>query len=421
MEPGRWDDITARYGLQSRFLRSICIDPEQTVWINTGGSILYLKSGAYRFETAPWRIDSVNNPLIARSREHVPWISTHIDGRPAALRLSLRSLDKPLSEDTLWLDKPDAAIDVVENSGALWIDSGTSLSRAVPGVRHARDAAGAGAANDYPLDQASGLGVQIGFEDQEGDIWLGTTGGIDKFRDSRIRKLPRIMGEITLVAADRGALWVGLDRSPAIPRGLYSVTLDDPPRRVPHVQRVSAGYRSPSGSVWVGGASGLWHLESGNWRSVKGPESLRGQADADLQAIAEDAFGNLWISVVRKGLFKRTDDAWTEYMPKNVADREYPLAMAAESTGELWLGYTRNRLTALTRTGERVYSAADGIAVGNVLALASVDGKLWVGGDQGLSYFDGRLFPLTSARPSRVYPGCCSRPVAMFGLTPAPA
>jgi signal transduction histidine kinase/ligand-binding sensor domain-containing protein len=386
---GRWEDITERYGLPTRFLRSICIDPEQTVWINTGGTILYLKSRAYRFETAPWHIDSVNNPLIARSREGVPWISTHIDGRPAALRLSLRSLDKPLPEDILWLDKPDAAIDVVESSGALWIDSGTSLLRATP---RARDVHDADAANDYPLDQASGLGVQIGFEDQEGDIWLGTTGGIDKFRDSRIRKLPRIMGEITIVAADQGDLWVGLDRSPAIARGLYRVTLDAPPRRVPNVERISAGYRSPSGSVWVGGAAGLWHFESGEWRSVKGPESLRGQPDADLQSIAEDVEGNLWISVVRKGLFKRTANTWSEYTPKNVADREYPLVMVADPAGELWLGFATNRLTALSNKGERVFSAADGINVGNVLALATVNGKLWIGGDQGLSYFEGNRF-----------------------------
>jgi len=389
---GRWEDITDRYGLPTRFLRSICIDPEQTVWINTGGTILYLKSGAHRFEAAPWRIDSVNNPLISRSRASVPWISTHIDGRPAALRLSLRSLDKPSPEDILWLDKPDSAIDVVESSGALWIDSGTSLARALPGARSARDEDTADAGNDYPLDQASGRGVQIGFEDQEGDIWLGTTGGIDKFRDSRIRKLPRIMGEITLVAADRGALWVGLDRSPAIARGLYRVTLDAPPRRVPDIERISAGYRSPSGSLWVGGAAGLWHFESGEWRPVQGPESLRGQPGADLQSIAEDVQGNLWISVVRKGLFKRTANTWTEYQPKNVAEGEYPLVMVADPAGNLWLGYARNRLTALTMKGERVFSAADGIAVGNVLALATVDGKLWVGGDQGLSYFDGRRF-----------------------------
>ena len=397
---GRWEDITDRYGLPTRFLRSICIDPDKTVWINTGGTILYLKSGAYRFETAPWHIDSVNNPLIARSRDGIPWISTHIDGRPAALRLSLRSLDKPSPEDTLWLDKPDAGVDVVESSGALWIDSGTSLSRVMPGARRPRDSAPADPANDYPLDQASGRAVQIGFEDLEGDIWLGTTGGIDKFRHSRIHKLPQILGEITIVAADAGALWVGLDRSPAVPRGLYNVTLDAPPRRVPNVERISSGYRSPSGSLWVGGAAGLWHFENGEWRSVQGPESLRGQADADLQALAEDAEGNLWISVVRSGLFERTGDAWTGYTPKNVAAKEYPLVMAADHAGGLWLGYAKNRLTALTREGEQAFSAADGIAVGNVLALAIVDGKLWVGGDQGLNYFDGHRFvPVNISSP----------------------
>jgi signal transduction histidine kinase/ligand-binding sensor domain-containing protein len=389
---GRWEDITEQYGLPTRFLRSICIDPDRTVWINTGGNIFFLRSGSYRFEASPWRIDSVNNPVIARSREGVPWISTHIGGRPAALRLSVQSLDKPSPEDMVWLDKPDAAVDVVERAGALWIDSGTSLARVTPGAQSPHDAAIVDPVNGYPLDHASGSAVQAGFEDQEGDIWLGTTGGIDKFRNSRIHRLPRIIGEITIVAADGGGLWVGLDRSPAIPRGLYRVTSDSSPLRVPGVERVSAGYRNPRGSAWVGGAAGLWHFEHGEWRFVAGPESLRGQADTDLQTLAEDAGGDLWISVVRSGLFERISGAWTPYTPQNIAPGEYPLIMATDQAGTLWLGYARNRLVALADRGERIFSAADGVAAGNVLALAVVHGKLWAGGDQGLAQFDGHRF-----------------------------
>jgi signal transduction histidine kinase/ligand-binding sensor domain-containing protein len=395
----RWEDVTERYGLPTRFLRSICIDPDKTVWLNAGGAILYLKSGAYRFETAPWHTDSAN--LIARSREGVPWISTHIDGHAAALHLSLRSLVKPAPEDIVWLDKADAAIDVVEESGALWIDSGVSLSRVTPmGPPEASLAARAG---DFALDQASGPGVHIGFEDQEGDIWLGTTGGIDKFRYSRIRKLPLFTGDITTVAADQGALWAGLDRSPTLPGGLYEVKLGAPPRRVANVERISAGCRSRSGNVWVGGATGLWHLERDQWRSVIGPDSLRGQPETNLQAIAEDFDGNLWISVVRAGLFKRTTDGWLAYTPQNVAPKEYPLSMVTDDRGTLWLGYTRNRLIALTHQGERDYSSADGIDMGNTLALAVVDGKLWIGGNQGVSHFDGQKFaPLRFALGSPV-------------------
>jgi signal transduction histidine kinase/ligand-binding sensor domain-containing protein len=391
-----WEDVTDQYGLRSRFLRSICIDPDQTVWVNAGGPILYLKAGADRFETAPWRIDSVKNPFLARSRDGVPWISTSIDGRSAALRLSMRSLVSPTAVDIIWLDKPDAAIDVVESSGALWIDSGMALTRAPPNSRELRNPELANHTRDYPLDQASGRAVQIGFEDREGDIWLGTTGGIDKFRDSRIHQLPLVMGEITIVAADRGGLWVGLDRSPAVPRGLYSMGLDAPPRRIPGIERISAGYRSPSGEIWLGGAAGLWHLAQDQWQPLMGPDMLRGQPDTDLQAIATDSDGSLWISVVRSGLYKQTVDGWTLHTPKNVRAGEYPIVMLSDKQGTIWLGYSQNRVTGLSRNGEEYFTKHDGIAVGNVLALATVEGVLWVGGDQGLFYHDGHQFlPVT--------------------------
>ena len=181
-----------------------------------------------------------------------------------------------------------------------------------------------------------------------------------------------------------------------MPRGLYSVSIDTSPRRIPGAERISAGYRGRAGDVWLGGATGLWHFEKNEWRPVPGPDNLRGQSGADLQGIVEDEDGNLWISIVRSGLYRKTVDGWTPYTPKAVRDGDYPITMISDKKGVLWLGYSQNRVMGLSKNAEQHFSGKDGIAVGNVLALATVEDMLWVGGDRGLFYHDGRRFsPLT--------------------------
>ncbi|HEY2684660.1 MAG TPA: triple tyrosine motif-containing protein [Steroidobacteraceae bacterium] len=386
---GRWEDVTGRYGLGGRTLKSVCIDPDGTVWVLAGEAVLYLKSGADRFEPTPWKTNV--DGRLARSREGVPWIVTLLDGHAVALRLSLRTIIHPSAEDRVWL-KEQENIDLVEHGGPLWMDSGTALARREPDRLPPSRRYPASDKRDYPFERLSGPSVQAALEDREGDIWLATQGGIDKFRASRIHRFPGVTGEVVMTVAGTDTLWAGLDRSPTQDQALYEVRIGSGAQKVPGLENVSAGYASRAGDVWVSGPNRLWHLQQDRWQVIAGPKVPSDHSEAQVLAIVADPEEHLWISVAGAGLFKRTGEAWAQYVPSNIEQDASPLVMAWGENGALWLGYSSDRIIAINRSEEHAYAREDGIDAGGILTIASVAGRLWIGGNRGVDYFDGHRF-----------------------------
>ncbi len=100
---------------------------------------------------------------------------------------------------------------------------------------------------------------------------------------------------IALAPADSGAVWVGS-------RGRSLLRLGESITEFPEVARpVEVAYRDPAGVVWIGGPSGLWRSTAGRFVPVDLPDI----GSAGIQALTQDAAGDLWISVVRRGVYRR--------------------------------------------------------------------------------------------------------------------
>jgi len=96
--------------------------------------------------------------------------------------------------------------------------------------------------------------VQAVLEDREGNIWVGTDGGLDRFRNRNVLWYPLPGGRFSLVAGDHGDVWAG--SSGDEPHPVLRVQGRKPARNGP--TNVFMAYRDPGGSIWISAKDSLW-------------------------------------------------------------------------------------------------------------------------------------------------------------------
>jgi signal transduction histidine kinase len=260
------------------------------------------------------------------------------------------------------------------------------------GIRRLRDAAGllhhglAGEASADVFGVTDGLTSQdanVGLEDREGNFWIGTTGGLDRFRESRLVRVDLAANSsgFALAAGEDGAVLVGEYSK----NGAFKVTAGSIVEAVPGPRDITSAYRDPDGTIWLGGAELIWHSVGQRWVAMDVPAPMVRQCCSGVQAIAKDRSGALWVSVVGGGVFRLTDGQWTRY-------GEPAVSLTTDSDGRIWLGYPNSQIQIVDKDTVRRLSVADGLNVGIVLSIDAGPRHIWVGGERGLARFDGRRF-----------------------------
>jgi len=250
-----------------------------------------------------------------------------------------------------------------------------------------------------PVSLTTGPHVNAVLEDREGNVWVGTAGGIERFREPKLTPLalPLPMSGPSLAPADDGSVWLA-----SFSQGLLRVG----ERAVPHPgvpADITSAYRDLDGALWFGGPAGMWHAPAGAARQgtrftrVALPEE---PGAGDVQAIARTLDGDLWVSIRggrAKGVFRRRGAAWSLAPLPAILSNQLALTAVADSAGRVWLGYVGSRLALVAGNSTRVYSDADGLQVGTVTALLVRGPRLWIGGETGLTMLEGGRFRSVAA------------------------
>ncbi|HEY0502030.1 MAG TPA: two-component regulator propeller domain-containing protein [Lysobacter sp.] len=374
----RWERPGPQWRYPGQQARTVFVDAAGTLWAATERGVAFLRRGATAFERVPAEVGRITQ--FAQAPDGTIWIAES-DGAVRPLPQGGRTPQQALS-------LPSAGL-LFDRDGVLWA---TTLGDGVYRLQFPTRAPGVFGQGTNAFEgfrRVDGLSsdyTQPVLEDREGNVWIGSSHGLDRFRHSNVipAVFPDGAQDFAIAPGDDGAVLAGSRNKPLMQlKGQALATLDLPPP-------ITAAYRDRDGVVWLGGPGGLWTLRSGRIARVAALPLAR---YSGVQAIARDAHGALWVSLNTPGVYRLHDGQWQHFdglvgMP----DGSSPLTLLSASDGTLWMGFARNKISLMKEGVVEPLGAGQGLDVGNVTALREGARGVWIGGEHGLAlHANGRL------------------------------
>jgi signal transduction histidine kinase/ligand-binding sensor domain-containing protein len=428
LEGSRWRKIGPELGFEGP-ANTVFVDDTGTVWVGTPTSVVYLREGTSQFQIAAQGLAAVYN--FSESPDGTLWM--------AETGYGVRAVPLPWKNH----GKPGPAVFVgslaitFDKQGSLWTTSLGGGIRRVPDPEHLHQSQtkspSAWQFHNSEIEaftQKDGLTsdyVYSVLQDREGNIWIGTTGGLDRFRESPVVSVPlqpiSYSGALpipslnsfttsALAAGDEGALWaagIGPQLLLKIQKDSIATQLRDHP--------AECAYRDRNGVIWFATPYSVFRLSNERLDAIgqkQGAIAYKydGAVPAGqgltlrrhdlpvaggitpnprprVKALTEDSSGRLWISM-DAGTFRLERASWTSLEslggPQGTATAEF-----TDSQGRIWFGFA-NMVAMLNGDRIKVYSGNDGVHVGAVTSIQAKGAEIWIGGEFGLEYFDGSRF-----------------------------
>ena len=396
----RWEKIPLENKL---YCTGVLVDRRGTLWVATEDALLARVAGERRFREVE-RLDfGVQGGALAEAPDGKIWAAAYnarklirID-RPAALQGSVVVTVGGFAGDEL---EPL----VFDGEGNLWTHpspTAEDMLLRVPARELDREGEHQVMVTPEIFSHMDGLSGDVGaiLKDREGNVWLGTGKGLDRFSHSNVVRGPASCEVPAIAAGDVGALWLACPYGP----GLTSELGDGAVVSQQKTPEFSVAYRDPGGEVWFGGSSALGHVESGRIVLTPLPPRLSG---TPVQALVRDRSGAMWVSVVAKGVFRYLDGKWSEYGDVSALPRGYPIVEVADDSGTLWFGYPNSRIARLEGGRVQLFDGTHSLEVGNVQAILAKGADVWAGGDLGLARLHhGRFVPIYSTSGAAPFRG----------------
>jgi len=277
------------------------------------------------------------------------------------------------------------------------------------------------------------------FESKDGSVWIGTTGGLTRFKDGKFSLYKgggRLSNHfISAISEDDESLIVTTSEMLALrvkgdhilPFTLHGQTT---PLSTPGNYTFTI-YRDPSGTMWFGTVQGLFKFVPG-----ESPVKARQDGiDFPVTSISDDQRGSLWLGGRTSGLvrFRIRDGRVTHYGKKDGLFDGYPSRALPDDEGNLWIStsngiymangrdlddFADGRVSVVRTT---IYGTADGMKTTEASPPASQpggwrtrDGMLWFATARGIVAVDPNHLVLNGLIPSVVVEGVVAdnRPVA---------
>jgi ligand-binding sensor domain-containing protein/signal transduction histidine kinase len=402
----KFETIAGASGMPRSPVLSIAQTADGSIWSGTRGAGLFRFHGGQTVSVSEGLPDSKINCLLAGPKGDL-WVGTDSGivrwngsrlvaaGSASLNRLQVLAMERD-GDGNIWAGTDSAGLVRIDEREMSYLD---------PGGERSRDA------------------VTALFEDREGNLWIGSAGGIERLRDSAFvtyslpEGLPSDGGTPVFVDSENrlwfspvnGGLWWmkdgrhghvsndGLDRDVvySIAGGKAELWLG---RRRGGLTRlrteggsfatqtytkadglaqdsVFSVYQSRDGSVWAGTLSGgVSQLSGGRFTTYT---SASGLLSNTVAAILEDSGGTMWFATPG-GLNALSKGQWQAYTEKDGLPSENVYCLLQDSTGVLWIG-TAGGLAFRSPKGIRAPAGAPSGLREPILGLEEDrNGSLWV-------------------------------------------
>jgi len=272
-----------------------------------------------------------------------------------------------------------------DRAGRLWVlraDGVEMLSAA---------AASQGLSFQQGLSGETGTAILV---DKEGNVWVGTNGGLDRFRENKLTVYPAVPSQaqaLPLAVGKNGEVWSDkqvFDSADAPP-----VIYD---KAAPTSTNFTvADFVDAQGRYWTNSFDALSRIErsaGGFTRTVVPPPAgLPEGGNIPGPGLAADVDGGIW-AIFRANLYRYKDGEWQRDGGRKDLPKTGYTSIYSAPNGVLWFGTRKNLIFSLRGADLLVYDEKDGVNLGAISQFYSDGRTLWVGGNNGLMFSDGRHF-----------------------------
>lgn len=433
---GQFHSITAEHGLPEGAVTAWCQDDKGVFWIATLTYAGLMQWRDNKFIQALPIERMPKSPILTMTvdRQGVLWLGT----REAGL---LRFKDDQLTAFRMTAGKkteglPDDKVNSLyeDRKGDLWIgtDKGVCkwsqgkitregipaslLSGRISALNGDRDGnlwitvPGTGfyrlyQGQEIPFTEKNGLTnntVTTFFEAQDGGFWVGTTGGLNRFRDGVFTTFTTAEGLPTDDAGSisfdaRGGLWLaptngGLYR---YQNGGYQTFRHDGLAN----DRIYTLVKSRTDGLWLGRQSGgLTYLDINHPEQNRTYTERDGLPQSNIYTVYEDRDGTVWLGTVTGALCRFRDGKFTTFTSQDGFTADAINSILQDPQGNLLIG-TNKGLIRFAAGKFTTFTTKEGLVADDVKCLyLDSSGVIWIGTGAGLTRLKNGQFASIRAK-----------------------
>jgi signal transduction histidine kinase/streptogramin lyase len=412
---GRLMPLSGSEIFSGKLITTIFRDRTGTMWVGaTGAGIYHYQSGKF-VQLRDAALDSLlidPHCLLVDERGRI-WIGAgdafvlchdggqwHRFGMPRHLAIHYISTLAEAPDDTVWAGSAGeglfefksgklAAVNagsglsdnlvealLVDDEGKLWVGTHGGLNRIcsekVSVLSH-----------NQGLDYGS---VQELAEVRPGILWAVQPNGVYQwdghiFRHQTISQLaPQEPSDDALLAAQDGSCWIAGVRGLLHFKNPENVEKETGEPGLTNLT-VTALADDFKGGVWAGTLKGLlWHFADGKWQSQT--NCPPGHA---ITAIVQDKNVTLWVGTGGDGLYRIDQGLHAQFERVNGLSSSWIRTLYLDNVGTLWIGTAGGGLSRLEDGKIATFTVREGLLDNTISQILEDDyGNLWLGGDRGI-------------------------------------